>query len=198
MRLALLVVASITLAGTAHARGGILIPPLEFDYGVGFPLGEARTNGLSPSTELLAGLHWASLAWKPTRLDFGVGYVRSFRMIDDPIGDDDQAITMNGVYLALGTTVVRLKRWRTWFTGRGELMRVDDNRRDFSAAGVALRVATEWYNPTLSNEHDGFIVGTFALGIFLEASYRDVPAAYGSYAVSSGVTLRLPFALGST
>src|SRR5689334_522011 len=99
MRLALLAVTMITLAGSAHAgRGGIVIPPVELDFGVGVPLGD-RTDGLSPSSEILAGLHWASLAWTPTRLDVGVGYVGSFRSIDDPIRTDDQAITMHGAYL---------------------------------------------------------------------------------------------------
>jgi hypothetical protein len=195
MRLALLAVTTITLVGTGNAHAGnagILIPPAEVDFGVGVPLGDSA-EGLSPSAEILAGLHWASLAWKPTRVDFGVGYVGSFRSIDDPMRLDDQAITMHGGYVSLGTTVARGKHWLTWFTARGELMRANDNHHDFSVLGSALRVATEIYGSGAAGGRNGFLVGTFALGIYVEATYRDVPAAYGPHGLSSGVTCRLPF-----
>lgn len=194
MRLALLAVALITGTGTlAHAgRGGILIPPVEVDLGVGVPLGQ-QTDGLSPSTEVLAGLHWASLAWKPTRVDVGVGYVGSFRSIDDPMRLEDQSITLHGAYLTIGTSIARGKHWRTWFTARGELMRGNDEHHDFSVLGGALRVATELYGSDASGGRNALLVGTFALGIFVEATYRDVPAEYGPVGLSSGVTCRLPF-----
>jgi hypothetical protein len=191
MRLALLVVASVTSAGTAHAgSGGILIPPVEVDLGVGVPVG---ATDLPPSTEVLAGVHWASLAWKPTRVDVGIGYVGSFREIDDPMRLADRSITLHGAYFALGTTIARGQHWRTWLTARGELMHGNDEHHEFSVLGSALRVATEIYGSGASGGRNALLVGTFALGIYVEATYRDVPAAYGPFGLSSGVSCRLPF-----
>lgn len=188
MRFVLAVVATLTLAHTAHAgRGGIAIPPVEVDLGVGVPVGQL--DEMLPSTEILAGLHWASLAWRPTRFDVGVGYVGSFRVVPE----DSSSITMHGGYLSLGTTLVSQKHWRTWFVARGELLRVSDGERDMSALGSSLRVATEVFGAGAAGGSKGFLVGTFALGVYLEATYRDVPKELGPVGLTSGVTCRLPF-----
>ena len=193
MRLALVVVASITLAGTAHAGKGFLIPPVEIDVGVGVPVGDSQEAAMS--TEVLAGLHWASLAWKPTSFDFGVGYVGSFRRAHDQPADEIEArLRMHGGYLSLSRRLVGIKHWRTWFTARGELLRVTDGRRDdFSAIGAALRVSTELFGSTAIGGNKGFLVGTAAIGLYFEATVRDVPAEYGRMGFTSGVLCRLPF-----
>lgn len=190
MRLALAVVATLTLANAAHAgNAGIVIPPVEVDLGVGVPVGQL--DEMLPSTEILAGLHWASLAWRPTRFDAGFGYVGSFRAVPA----DHSSIIMHGGYLSLGTTLVSHKHWRTWFVARGELLRVSDGKRDMSALGSSLRIATELFGSGASGGSKGFLVGTVALGVYLEATYRDVPKELGPFGVTSGVTCRLPFAV---
>ena len=193
MRFALLAVTCITLTGTAHAgSGGILVPPMEVDFGVGVPVGD-QAETLSASTEVLAGVHWASLAWMPTRLDVGIGYVGSFRTIDDPMRLADQSISLHGAYFSIGNRIATGKHWRTWLTARGELMRGNDEHHDFGVLGSSLRVATELFGSAKSGGRNAVLVGTFALGIYAEITYRDVPAAYGSLGVTSGVSCRLPF-----
>lgn len=195
MRLALFVVASITFGCAAGARGGgggILIPPVEIDVGAGAPVGAAAEKH-GPSTEILAGIHWASLAWKPTRFDAGVGYVGSFRAIDNPTKLEDDELRIHGGYLQLGTTIASGSHWRTWFAARGELLRAYDGRRELSALGTAVRLSTELYNATLGGGRNTAIVGTVALGIYVEAVYRDLPSELGTTSFTSGISCRLPF-----
>ena len=49
----------IAAASTAHAgSGAIAVPPMEVDVGEGTQVGAATVG---PSTEILAGIHWASM-----------------------------------------------------------------------------------------------------------------------------------------
>jgi hypothetical protein len=190
MRFALLVVVSITLSGTAHAgKGAIAIPPLEIDVGVGVPVGD-----ISMSTEVLAGIHWASLAWKPTRFDVGVGYVGSFRRAEDQLPSELAArLRMHGGYLSMSRRLMGQRHWRTWITARGELLRATDGDRDFSALGASLRIATELFGSGAAGDRNAIAVGTIAIGLYFEATLRDVPADFGPVGVTSGVSCRLPF-----
>jgi len=67
-----LVVVAITAGRAAATPGAIIVPPAEVDIGAGTPIGGEVVVG--PATELRVGMHWASLYWKPTPLDIGVGY----------------------------------------------------------------------------------------------------------------------------
>jgi hypothetical protein len=192
MRFALLLVASITLSGTAHAgKGAIAIPPLELDVGVGVPVGSPDA---SMSTEVLAGVHWASLMWKPTSFDVGVGYVGSFRRAhDQPASEIEARVRMHGGYLSLSRRLVGAQYWRTWLTARGELLRATDGERDFSAIGGALRISTELFGSGAAGGNNAVAIGTIAVGLYFEATVRDVPAELGRVGVTSGVLCRLPF-----
>lgn len=192
MRFALLIVASITVASPAHAgSGGAFVPPVEVDVGVGAPVGPAIER-LGPSTEVLAGVHWASLAWRPTRLDVGVGYVGSFRRIDDPVRSRARELAIHGGYFTLATTVARASHWRTWVAARGELLRASDGLRARPALGGALRISTELFGATASGGRKAIVLGTLAIGVYVEATYRDLPADLGPLGLTSGVTCRLP------
>lgn len=182
-----LLAAELAHAGTA----GILIPPVEIDLGVGAPVG-ADVAHLAPSTEILAGIHWASLAWRPTRFDVGVGYVGSFRVVHD---DVDRELRMHGGYFSLATRIAGAKHWRTWVAARGELLRASDGMRDFSAIGGSLRVATEIYGSGAGGGNNAAVCGTIAVGIYVEATYRDLPAHLGPFGVTSGLSARLPFVI---
>jgi hypothetical protein len=192
MRLALLAALLITTLGTpAHAgKGAILIPPVEVDVGVGVPVGDRA----SMSTEVLAGIHWASLAWKPTRFDAGLGYVGSFRRAEDqPATEVEARLRIHGGYFSLSRRLMGDKHWRTWLTARGELLRATDGHRDFSAIGGALRISTELFGAGAAGGRNAIAVGTIAIGLYFEATVRDVPIEYGRVGVTSGVTCRLPF-----
>lgn len=188
MRFALLGLILVTTS-TAHAGQGAFLPPLEVDIGIGAPVGPA-VETVGPSTELLVGLHWASLYWKPTRFDVGVGYVGSFREVDQR-GVRNDHLEMHGGYFTLGTTLVDEKHWRTWFAARGELLRATDGARTLSATGMALRVSTEVFTH-VHDGHRGAVVGTLGIGIYAEATYRSVPDRFGPHGFTTGVSIRLP------
>jgi hypothetical protein len=185
----------------AHARGiAFLIPPAEVDVGVGAPLGDAAVG---PSAEVLAGLHWASLYWKPSKLDIGVGYVGSFRAVRPDYaarmtsGSEDHELRMNGGYLDLAYALDTRAHWRTWLAARGELFSAELDHHSFSAMGAALRVATEVFvqGAAAGGGHGGgaAVAGTFAIGLYVEASARDVPDQLGREQLTAGLTLRVPF-----
>jgi len=193
MRFASIVVFVTLGVSTAHAgNAGILIPPLEFDIGVGAPVG-SEVDRLGPSTEILAGLSWASLAWNPTRFDVGVGYVGSFRTIDDPNSPMDTSVSMHGAYLSLGKTLQSEKHWRTWFHARGELLRAYAGNERFGTSGAALRVSTELFAQGIQTGRGGGIVGAVAIGLYAEVNFRDVPAPLGRTGFVTGLSCRLPF-----
>ena len=195
MRFALAVVASITFASSADAgKGAFLIPPLEIDLGVGAPIGD-HVDTIKPSTEILVGTHWASLM--PSRLDAGIGYVGSFRTVDDPTSFEDDEVRIHGGYFALGTRIASGSHWRTFVVARGELLRAYHDGRELSALGTALRVSTELFGTVAVSDRKTGIFGIVALGIYVEATYRDLPAKLGAYGVTSGISCRLPFMVGS-
>ena len=196
----------IAIEGSAAARGGgIVIPPLEVDLGATAPVGGGEAVG--PSMDLLIGLHWATIYWKPTSFEIGVGYVGSFRTVDrgfrlleratTPLREEE--LTLDGGYLTLGRTIVNQPHFRTWVEARGELLRGDLGGRSFSAAGGALRLAAELYGSTAqaggSGGAIGIVAGTIAIGVYIEASHRDIASELGPTGVTTGVSFRVPFVL---
>ena len=192
MRFALLAVMIAALGTPAYAgKGAIAIPPLEIDVGVGVPVGPSE---ISMSTEVLAGIHWASLAWRPTRFDIGIGYVGSFRRAEDQLPSELAArLRMHGGYLSMSRRLMGQRHWRTWITARGELLRATDGDRDFSALGASLRIATELFGSGAAADRNAIAFGTIAIGLYFEATLRDVPPEFGPVGVTSGVSCRLPF-----
>ena len=203
--LAVAVVSGLVLASRAAHAGsgyGFLIPPAEVDVGVGMPVGGEAVVG--SSTEILAGLQWASLYWKPTPVDLGVGYVGSFRQVlpgyaarGEMPAAGDNTLRLNGVYLDLAKTIQQHDHWRMWLAFRGELLSASVHQQSFSALGAAVRVSTEIYAQTVgaTGDHDAFgaIAGTLALGFYVEASHRELAPELGPNAVTAGLSLRVPF-----
>lgn len=182
------------LEGSAAARGGALaLPPLEVDVAATAPVGGGEAVG--PSTDVLVGVHWASLFWRPTNYEVGAGYVGSFRDLRG--GEPSDRFRMHGGYLALGRTMFVARHVRTWVELRGEILRASAPGRDFSALGGALRFAAELYSAGIGGRSRpgslAVFMGTFALGVFVEASHRDIPTALGPTGVSTGVSIRIPF-----
>jgi len=209
MRAAVLAATLLTLAAAsppAHAGGaGIFVPPVEIDMGVGATIGSSSAV-VGPTEDLLAGLHWASLAWKPTPIDIGIGYVGSARQVVpgysartvDTTPFDNQ-LRLDGGYLELGKTLQGSSRhWRTWLSARGELLHGSVNDRSFSAIGGAVRVSSEVYLSGAAGGRNAIICGTLALGIYVEASHRDIAPELGPNGVTSGVSIRLPFILAGS
>jgi hypothetical protein len=207
MRGCLAVLALAVTASAAHASPalGIVVPPAEVDVGAGTLRGDAV---LGTSTEVLAGLHWASLFWKPTRFDVGVGYVGSFRAVvpalvlarSTTMADPDNELRLHGVYADVAYAIENHEYWRTWLSARVESMRASVNEQSFGVLGAAVRLSTEVYVSGATAGGDrgvaGAVAGTLALGVYVEAVHRDLPAELGSNGVVAGITMRVPFIAG--
>ncbi len=197
-------------ASDAAAKGGaIALPPMRIEAGTLFPL--LGGTAVEPATEFLLGIHWSSLAWRPTRFDIGVGYIGSERplVLGYRVNSArtrhpaviDETFSMNGGYLTLGHTIVRQKNFRTWVEMRGELLKGTIDARTFSAVGGAIRFSAELFGSGVGGHSDGnsiaFFAGTFALGVYLEASHRDIALELGPTGISGGISIRLPFILAA-
>jgi hypothetical protein len=196
----------IAAASTAHAgSGAIAVPPMEVDVGEGAQLGGATVG---PSTEILAGIHWASLYWHPTHYDVGIGYVGSYRQVLPGYalratgeGTIDNTLSLNGSYLSLGYTIDSHSWCRTWLDARVEALRGSVNNQSFNALGEALRISSELYVSAAVGDGGGggfvAMAGTWALGVYVEAVHRALPPELGSTGVSAGMSFRVPFIIAA-
>lgn len=198
------------VASDAAAKGGaIALPPMRIDAGTLFPvIGGASVE---PATEFLIGIHWSSLAWRPSKFDIGVGYIGSERPLvlgyqlhsarTRQPANVDETFSLNGGYLSLAHTVVRQKNFRTWIEMRGELLKGTIDARTFSAIGGAIRLSAEIFGSGVGGGSGSSAIamfaGTFALGVYVEASHRDIASELGPSGISGGISLRLPFILAA-
>jgi hypothetical protein len=196
----------VSASAVAHAGGfaGLIVPPGEVDYGVG-PIVGGASAVTGPSQELLAGVHWASLYWKPTDFDVGIGYIGIWRPVvpgfaarsSTPSEQVDNVMHADGAYFDVAYTLERHKHWRAWLAGRVEYLSTHVNGEQAFGHGAALRIATEVYSHTLGGVGDhkavAIVAGTLALGFYVEASHRSLAQELGPNAVTAGVSLRVPF-----
>jgi hypothetical protein len=213
IRAAVVLVCVASLAGTARAGGpgAIALPPLEVDFGANVPV--VGGSAVGASTEMLVGVHWASLYWKRTDWDVGAGFVGASRPIkagyrqiaERSVGygfaDVDPTLSMRGMYLTLSRTVVDYGSFRTWIELRGELMRSNTGQNQFSTLGGAVRFAAELYSAGVGGVSDhkavAVFAGTWALGVFIEGSHRDLATELGPTGVTTGFSIRIPFLLAA-
>jgi len=203
MRIAVVGLLMVVSASALAKPGGIVILPAEVDVGAGVPLGDATAG---TSTEVRAGLHFASLYWKPTRFDVGVGYAGSFRDLAPAVltasartmsTTEDPTLSLNGLYVTAAYAIENHAHWRTWLGGRVEALtgRADEDR--LTTFGVAARLATEMYIASAAgggnNNALAFFAGSFAIGVYVEATRRSLPAELGPVGVAAGLTVRVPF-----
>jgi len=193
------------LCSAAAAKGGAMaLPPMEVDVGATTPVEGGQAVG--PATDLLIGVHWASLFWHPTNYEVGFGYVGSYRPLKPGYRQlaeravqptDEDRLMLHGGYMTLGRTLISQPHFRTWVELRGELMRGHTPDRSFSAIGGAVRFAAEMFSSGSggASDHNSIVLfaGTFALGVYIEASHRDLASELGPTGVTTGVTVRIPF-----
>src|SRR5262245_59628957 len=195
-----LVVVVVTTSSAAAKPGVIVIPPAEVDIGAGSPVGDVADGA---STEVRAGMHWASLYWKPTPLDIGIGYAGSYRDVTAPFAarssdGDDPTFKLHGLYFNVAYAIDAQPYWRTWLGVRLEGMTGSFGGRNYDVFGAALRLAAELYSTGVGGRSDpdvgGFFAGTFALGVYVEGTRRfNLPAELGPNSVGAGVSMRIPF-----
>ena len=200
------VVVAVTTSVAAASPGVIFIPPAEVDIGAQAPIGNVLVTS---STEVRVGVHSASLYWKPTDLDIGIGYIGSYRDVAPAFAArsgeyEDNTFKLHGLYFSASYAIEKHRHWRTWLGGRVEGMSGSYGGESYNVIGTALRLAAEMYSAGVGGAGDsravGFFAGTFALGVYVEGTHRfNLPAELGPNGVGAGVTMRIPFiaALGS-
>lgn len=199
------VVVAITTGNAAAKPGAIIVPPAEVDIGAGTPVGDVVVG---PATEVRVGMHWASLYWKPTPLDIGIGYVGSYRDVAPAYTErswqvEDHTFKLHGLYFNAAYAIETHRHWRTWLGARVEGMSGSYGGHSYNVIGGAIRLAAELYSAGVGGGGDshavGFFAGSFALGVYVEGTRRSLPAELGPTGVGAGLTMRIPFiaALGS-
>jgi len=168
--------------------------PLRIDIGA---QGASTTRGYLPGLELRAGIHWASLSPEPTNFDVGVGVFGAAlkgpeRM--DP-GSSNNDVVYGGAYLEVGETLSHGDFWRTWASGRGEYVATNAFGKESTGLGVAGRLSAELYTSGVGVEPRGVFLGTYAIGVYVEAAARGLGDQVGELQVSGGLTFRTPLVL---
>jgi hypothetical protein len=203
-RLTSLTVVSLALAvltNEAHAGGGLFVPPLRAELGSSV---NAGPSGPYASTDMSVGVHWASLSPRRSAFDVGVGFTSSLGQDTYPqkVGphatprDQLAPITASGGYLELAARVRAGKHWRTWLGARGELATGERFGRQSSSVAASARLSTELFGGVAGGGGDGLVLGTFAIGLYVEAKYREYgDGAPGASSLGAGVSGRLPLIL---
>nr|MBA3539119.1 hypothetical protein [Deltaproteobacteria bacterium] len=156
--------------------------------------GANTSRGFAPGIAAAIGIHWASLSPEPTKLDVGVGVFGALLgAAEDPTGmNDSNGVAYGGAYLEVGHTLASGSFWRTWAAGRGEYLASSAFGEDHVGFGGAGRLSAELYVHGVGLEPRGVFLGTYALGVYVEAGVRDVASELGAVHVSGGLTFRTP------
>lgn len=174
--------------------GPRLMMPLKLDIGAA---GANTVNGFAPGIGAALGIHWASLSPTPTDFDIGVGLfgaVLSAPQARDTM--DDNGVAYGGAYLEVGHTLARGSYWRTWASGRGEYVATSAFGEDHTGFGAAGRLSAELYTSGIGIEPNGVFLGTYAIGVYVEAGARDLGGDVGALHVGGGLTFRTPLVFG--
>jgi hypothetical protein len=174
--------------------GLILIPPARVDFG-------ATATGMDdhPAFQLVAGVHWASLAPTPgTRIDVGAGVVSLYGpgSDEDPTDKMDDSLHLTGGYVEVATRPAGNDWWRTWAGVRVEAGEVERAGEDGEYVGLAARVTTEAYLPAVDGGGNAMIFGMLALGVYGEVAVRSIDGVAVDLALSAGLSVRIPFIFG--
>ena len=200
MRLLLVALVLGSLPAVAHAGGGALIPPTRLDVS---PVTMVKADSVTSGFHMTVGLHWASLS--PSRsnpVDVGFGYIleqypdHGARLPPSAECRGDLVHTpwsMHGAYFELDRRLYGNRWQRTWLGVRGELLYAMVNGEHRAGAGLSARMAWELFATTKAGGHNAAIIGTVAVGFFLEVAQRRLPSGINATSTSAGLSLRLPF-----
>ena len=177
-----------------HRPGPRYMLPMRIDIGAA---GANTMYGFASGIGGSVGIHWASLSPGPTSFDAGVGVFGALLGVgtNDPSMPSSD-IAWGGAYVELGHTLAQGSFWRTWASGRGEYLAsraFDQDRTGFGATG---RLAAELYVGGAGIEPRGIFVGSYALGVYVEAGARQVAGGVSPFHVGGGLTISTPFVLG--
>lgn len=165
--------------------------PLKIDLGAS---GANTTRGFAQGVGGAIGIHWASLSPDPTNTDVGVGVFGAVLGVadDTSVMDDSNTAAYGGAYLEVGRTLSHGNYWRTWASGRGEYLASSAFDQDHVGLGASGRLSAELYASGVGIEPRGLFLGTYAIGLYVEAGVRDVASDLGAFHVTGGLTFRTP------
>jgi hypothetical protein len=165
--------------------------PLKIDIGA---TGMNTDRGFAPGIAAAVGIHWASLSPTPTDTDVGLGVFGALLAApaDPAMPNAQNGIAYGGAYLEVGHTLSRGDFWRTWATGRGEYLASSAFGVDHTGFGAAGRLSAELYTSGVGIEPRGLFLGTYAVGVYVEAGIRDVGPGVGDFQATAGLTFRTP------
>lgn len=176
-----------------HRRPGPrFMMPLKIDIGA---TGMNTTHGFAPGIGAAVGIHWASLSPRPTDTDVGIGVFGA--LMGAPKDDmmttnNDNGIALGGAYLEIGHTLSRGDWWRTWASGRGEYFGSSAFGESHTGFGASGRLSAELYASGVGIEPRGVFLGTYSIGVYVEAGVRDMGPDVGAFNVGGGLTFRTP------
>ncbi|MEO7096967.1 MAG: hypothetical protein ABI175_27155 [Polyangiales bacterium] len=163
--------------------------PLKIDIGAN---GVNTDSGFARGVQAAVGIHWASLSPNPTRLDVGIGVFGSLMATPTDAMGTSHAIAYGGAYLEAGYALAAGTWWRTFATARGEY--IGSAAFDSSHAGIGGtgRLSIELYKSGVGIEPRGLFLGSYALGLYVEAGGRDMTDGIGVFHGGMGITIRTP------
>jgi hypothetical protein len=107
--------------------------------------------------------------------------------------NENNTVAYGGAYLEGAHTLSRGDWWRTWGSVRGEYLGStafgEETKTGF---GVSGRLSAELYASGAGVEPRGVFLGTYAIGVYVEAGLRDVVSDVGKFQASAGLTFRTP------
>ncbi len=163
--------------------------PLKIDIGAA---GVDTARGFAPGIGAAVGIHWASLSPQPTNTDVGIGVFGALLTAPETAMDDASGVAYGGAYLEVGQTLSHGRWWRTWAAARGEYVGSSAFGQDQAGFGATGRLSAEIYASGVGIEPRGLFLGTYALGVYVEAGARDLVTDVGTFHVGGGITFRTP------
>ena len=175
-----------------HHRGPRYMLPLKVDFGFA---GVNTAMGYAPGIGAAIGIHWASLSPQPVDTDVGIGLFGALLSTPiDPVMNTSSGIAYGGAYLEVGHTLARNDFARVWASGRGEYLGSSAFDKDHAGFGLMGRLSGELYTAGAGVAPRGVFLGSYAIGLYVEAGARDMVQDVGKFSIGAGLTFRTPFA----
>ncbi|MEO8845781.1 MAG: hypothetical protein ABI591_28360 [Kofleriaceae bacterium] len=186
-----------TSVETTHYRrrpGPRFMLPLKIDLGA---VGVNTTRGYAPGIGAAVGVHWASLSPTPTDTDVGIGVFGALLSTpsDPSMMNTSSGVAYGGAYLEVGHTLVRNDLARVWAAGRGEYLGSDAFGVGHKGLGAMGRISAELYTSGVGIEPRGVFLGTYAIGVYVEAGARDMVDGVSAFQIGGGLTFRTPLVI---
>ncbi len=172
--------------------GPRLMAPLRIDMGF---MGANSTYGFLSGAEVSVGVHWASLSPTPTSFDIGIGALAG-AMTNPNVPTTSNGYTYSGLYAELGQSLSRGDFWRTWASGRAEYLTAETFGTSRQGFGVSAKLEAELYLHGVGLAPNGIFLGSYALGVYVEAAARRLGDDVSLLQFGAGITIRTPLVWG--